>query len=213
MPCEAVPLGGEKPAGERYHTRSRTTCLSCHELKPKCDTTKGSPVCNACTRMGKSCIFRPYENTQRRPLAQSRTPFHTSRNSDGSSEKKRFRDISKRTKGTYTNEALSVLTKLNWEQVLQLYKLYFEKLSHRLECPRKFYSSDFNLVLLRIFTLTARFHPGLPKDVASMSEQPESPTAASEHYADVLGMTLGPLQVAWKTASVERVQAALMLGV
>lgn len=139
----------------------------------------------------------------------------------------------------YAEETLSApfLTEDLWEQVLDLYKLHFapelpflhlatmkEKLGRKFRSPQPDNSPDFNFVLLGVLTLTARFHPDLVKYLAHLSNnQPGNarsrplqtqidPTAASEYYADILTTALGPLRNAVKTASVERVQAWLMLG-
>ncbi|KAH9887152.1 hypothetical protein F4778DRAFT_786451 [Xylariomycetidae sp. FL2044] len=85
-------------------------------------------------------------------------------------------------------------------------------------------TADTNLVLLGVLTLTARFHPDLVKYLAHIcNNQPGNartrplqtqldPTAASEYYADILAMALGPLRSAMGIATRNRVAAFLMLG-
>ncbi|KAI1436302.1 fungal-specific transcription factor domain-containing protein [Xylaria sp. CBS 124048] len=134
--------------------------------------------------------------------------------------------------------SVSFLTEDLWEQVLDLYKLHFgpelpflhvptmkEKLGRRSNLPHSVeQDSDNNLVLLGVLTLTARFHPDLVRYTAHLCSsqtgstrtrplpnQPD-PAAASEYYADVLAMALGPVRTAMSTASVDRVAALLMLG-
>ncbi|KAJ2978833.1 hypothetical protein NUW58_g7368 [Xylaria curta] len=130
----------------------------------------------------------------------------------------------------------SFLTEDMWEQVLDLYKLHFapelpflhlpslkEKLA-RSKVSNVEHGADSNIVLLGVLTLTARFHPDLVRYTAHVrnnqagttrarpiQSQPD-PTAASEYYAEILAMALGPIQTVMSTASVDRVAALLMLG-
>jgi hypothetical protein len=130
----------------------------------------------------------------------------------------------------------SFLTEDLWEQILDLYKLHFapelpflhlptmkEKLGRRSATSHSEQYSDSNLVLLGVLTLTARFHPDLVRYTAHIGNTQSSnarsrppnqsdPAAASEYYADVLAMALGPLRTTMSTASVDRVAALLMLG-
>ncbi|KAI1821951.1 fungal-specific transcription factor domain-containing protein [Xylaria intraflava] len=134
--------------------------------------------------------------------------------------------------------SVSFLTEDVWEQVLDLYKLHFgpelpflhvptmkEKLGRRSKTSHPAeQNSDSNLVFLGVLTLTARFHPDLVRYTAHLcnsqtsntrirplQNQPD-PAAASEYYADVLAMALGPVRTTMSTASVDRVAALLMLG-
>ncbi|KAI0161621.1 fungal-specific transcription factor domain-containing protein [Hypoxylon sp. FL1284] len=155
---------------------------------------------------------------------------------------KKIDDISKvdnQKASVYAEEVLSApfLTEDIWEQVLDLYKLHFapelpflhlptmkEKLGRKFKSAQPDSGSDLNLVLLGVLTLTARFHPDLVKYLAHIcNNQPGNartrpvqtqldPAAASEYYADILTMALGPLRTAMRVASVERVTAFLMLG-
>ncbi|KAI0014297.1 hypothetical protein F4779DRAFT_559116 [Xylariaceae sp. FL0662B] len=155
---------------------------------------------------------------------------------------KKIDDISKvdnQRATVYAEEVLSApfLTEDLWEQVLDLYKLHFapelpflhlptmkERLGRKFKSSQPDSNSDVNLVLLGVLTLTARFHPDLVKYLAHIcNNQPGNartrpvqtqldPAAASEYYADILTMALGPLRTTMKVASVERVSALLMLG-
>ncbi|KAK4192419.1 fungal-specific transcription factor domain-containing protein [Podospora australis] len=131
------------------------------------------------------------------------------------------------------------LTEAVWSQLFDIYRLHFatelpflhlptlkEKLGSRFRAKPSDTSPEINLVLLGILTLTARFHSVLVSYVTAPKNQPtpagaNKPPAlgldskasmASEHYAHVLTMALGGLKTSMTTASVERVQAYLMLG-
>ncbi|KAI1763748.1 hypothetical protein GGR53DRAFT_354518 [Hypoxylon sp. FL1150] len=139
----------------------------------------------------------------------------------------------------YADDVLAApfLTEDLWEQVLDIYKLHFapelpflhlptmkEKLGRKRKLSQQESDSELNLVLLGVLTLTARHHSDLVKYLAHIcNNQPGNartrpvqtaldPAAASEYYADILTMALGPLRTAMKVASVERVAALLMLG-
>ncbi|ORY63129.1 fungal-specific transcription factor domain-containing protein [Pseudomassariella vexata] len=138
----------------------------------------------------------------------------------------------------YADEVLAApfLTEDIWDQVLDLYKLHFapelpflhlpsmrEYIGRRFRAPQP-EPTDTNLVLLGVLVLTARFHSDLVKYLAHVySSQGGNarsrpvqtqidPAAASEYYADTLAVALGPMRTAMKVASLERVQAMLMLG-
>lgn len=139
----------------------------------------------------------------------------------------------------YADEVLSApfLTEDIWEQVLDLYKLHFapelpflhlptlkEKLGRRFRNPEPEPAHDLNLVLLGVLTLTARYHNDLVKYLAHICNAQGGnarsrpvqtqiiPSAASEYYAETLTRALGSTRTAMGMASVERVQALLMLG-
>ncbi|KAK4199443.1 fungal-specific transcription factor domain-containing protein [Triangularia verruculosa] len=132
----------------------------------------------------------------------------------------------------YLNEAV-------WSQLFDIYRLHFatelpflhlatlkEKLGSRFRAKPSDTSPEINLVLLGILTLTARFHQTLvsyvtvPKNASSAAAtpkpQPPGPdlkaSVASEYYAEILTKALGGLRTSMTVASVERVQAFLMLG-
>ncbi|PSS05284.1 fungal-specific transcription factor domain-domain-containing protein [Coniella lustricola] len=129
------------------------------------------------------------------------------------------------------------LTPKLWSEVFDIYRLHFatelpflhlptlkEKMGLRLRSGNRDTSSDLNLVLLGVLALTARFHQDLVKyathtantqtgvaKTRSVQGKPDS-SAASDFYAEALRKALGPLGTSMTTASVERVQAFLMLG-
>ncbi|KAL2143589.1 hypothetical protein VTI28DRAFT_10239 [Corynascus sepedonium] len=133
------------------------------------------------------------------------------------------------------------LTETVWNQLFDIYRLHFatelpflhlatlkEKLGNRFRAKPADTSPEINLVLLGILTLTARFHSTLvsyvtaPRNSPAASSsgvpkpRPNGPasdaSSASEYYADVLTKALGGLRTSMTVASVERVQAFLMLG-
>lgn len=133
------------------------------------------------------------------------------------------------------------LSETLWSQIFDIYRLHFatelpflhlatlkEKMGSKFRAKQSDTSPAINLVLLGILTLTARFHSTLvsyvttPRTAAPAQSggphklQPVKPGqdghAASEYYAEVLTKALGPLRICMSEASVERVQAFLMLG-
>ncbi|KAK8079939.1 hypothetical protein PG997_007757 [Apiospora hydei] len=200
--------------------------------------------CDSCIKTGKECIFKlPEANPA--PIKRTEPPAGVKQDRDGGSDRKKLKridDISKmdhQKAALYADDVLAApfLTEDLWEQVLDLYKLHFapelpflhlptmkDRIAHKFKTSQPDPSPDFNLVLLGVLTLTARFHPDLVKYLAhvcsSQSGNARSrpvqtqidPAAASEYYADTLTMALGPLRTTMRVASVERVQALLMLG-
>ncbi|KAI1377533.1 fungal-specific transcription factor domain-containing protein [Hypoxylon crocopeplum] len=221
--------------------RSSVACLRCRKSKIKCENINGCSPCDSCLKTGKECVFGTPNLV---PPKRAEPPSGVKQERDGGSDRKKLKkidDISKvdnQRASIYAEEVLSApfLTEDLWEQVLDIYKLHFAPELSFLHLPtmkeklgRKFKasqadSSDLNLVLLGVLTLTARFHPDLVKYLAHIcNNQPGNartrplqtqldPTAASEYYADILTMALGPLRTAMKVTSVERVAAFLMLG-
>ncbi|KAK8042614.1 fungal specific transcription factor [Apiospora phragmitis] len=234
----------KQQAKMRPPMRSSIACLRCRKSKIKCENNGGSSPCDSCIKTGKECIFKlPEANPA--PTKRTEPPVGMKQDRDGGSDRKKLKridDISKmdNQKATmYADEVLAApfLTEDLWEQVLDLYKLHFapelpflhlptmkDRIAHKFKTSQPDPSPDFNLVLLGVLTLTARFHPDLVKYLAhvcsSQSGNARSrpvqtqidPAAASEYYADTLTMALGPLRTTMRVASVERVQALLMLG-
>ena len=234
----------KQQAKMRPPMRSSIACLRCRKSKIKCENNGGSSPCDSCIKTGKECIFKlPEANPA--PAKRTEPPAGIKQDRDGGSDRKKLKridDISKmdNQKATlYADEVLAApfLTEDLWEQVLDLYKLHFapelpflhlptmkDRIAHKFKTSQPDPSPDFNLVLLGVLTLTARFHPDLVKYLAhvcsSQSGNARSrpvqtqidPAAASEYYADTLTMALGPLRTTMRVASVERVQALLMLG-
>ncbi|KAI2619992.1 hypothetical protein GGR54DRAFT_630527 [Hypoxylon sp. NC1633] len=226
--------------------RSSIACTHCRKSKIKCENNGGVSPCDSCIKTGKECVFSHPDPV---PPKRSEPPTGAKQERDGGSDRKKLKkidDISKvdnQRASVYAEEVLSApfLTEDLWEQVLDLYKLHFatelpflhlptmkEKLGRKFKAPEPESSpessSELNLVLLGVLTLTARFHPDLVKYLAHIcNNQPGNartrpvqtqldPTAASEYYADILTMALGPLRTTMKVASAERVAAFLMLG-
>jgi len=124
-----------------------------------------------------------------------------------------------------------------WSQVFDTYRLHFstelpfvhlatlkEKMVSRFRDRSSDTSPDLKLVLLGILTLTARFNPTLvayaTSNKAGATVNPKTrqigvsqdATEASQYYAKMLTKVLGGLEKCMTVASVERVQAFLMLG-
>ncbi|KAH7025224.1 uncharacterized protein B0I36DRAFT_434672 [Microdochium trichocladiopsis] len=229
-PIAVDAFGGRQPARMRPPMRSSIACLRCRKSKIKCENDSGSSPCEGCIKTGQQCIFQPPEGNP--PLSKrNESPAVAQKDREGGSDRKRLKRIDEIAKSdaqkgtTYAKEVLSAqfLTEDMWDQLLDLYKLHFaEKLGRRLRSPSTTdVSPEFNLVLLGVLALTARFHVDLVKYLAPITNnQPGNvqsrpmqtqvdPSTASDYYAEILSMALGPIPT---TASVERVQAMLMLG-
>ncbi|KAH8681441.1 fungal-specific transcription factor domain-containing protein [Xylariales sp. PMI_506] len=224
--------------------RSSIACLRCRKSKIKCENNGGTSPCDSCLKTGKDCVFKlPEANPT--PPKRNDPPSAIKQERDGGSERKKLKkidDISKldNEKATiFADEVLSApfLTEDVWDQVLDLYKLHFapelpflhhptmkEKLGRKFRSPQPDFNPDFNLVLLGVLTLTARYHTDLVKYLAHICnsqggnarsrpvQTQVDPAAASEYYAETLTRALGSMRTAMGSASVERVQALLMLG-
>ncbi|KAI1426454.1 fungal-specific transcription factor domain-containing protein [Xylaria sp. FL1777] len=222
--------------------RSSIACTRCRKSKIKCENNNGSSPCDGCIKTGNQCIFKVPDPV---PPKRSDPPVVVKQERDGGSDRKRLKKIDDISKGDgqrvmiFAEDVLSAsfLTEDLWEQALDLYKLHFaselpflhlptmkEKLSRRSKAPHSEHSSDGNLVLLGVLTLTARFHPDLVRYTTHICnnqsgnartrplQNQSDPAAASEYYAEVLAMALGPVRAIMSTASVDRVAALLMLG-
>ncbi|KAI2607412.1 uncharacterized protein GGS25DRAFT_514781 [Hypoxylon fragiforme] len=222
--------------------RSSIACVHCRRSKIKCENDGGISACDSCVKTGKHCSYTPPETNAPK---RAEPPVGVKQERDGGSDRKKLKkieDISKldnHRATIFTEDVLSApfLTEDLWEQLLDLYKLHFapelpflhlptmkEKLGRKFRGSQSDNGSDFNLVLLGILTLTARFHPDLVRYLAHICNNQSGnarsrpvhtqldPVLASEYYADVLTMALGPLRTAMNVASVERVAAFLMLG-
>ncbi|KAI1470794.1 fungal-specific transcription factor domain-containing protein [Daldinia caldariorum] len=222
--------------------RSSIACTRCRKSKIKCENINGVSPCEGCIKTGKHCVFSPPETAPPKRAEPPTGARQERDGGSDRKKLKKIDEISKgdnQKANVYAEEVLSApfLTEDLWEQVLDLYKLHFapelpflhlptmkEKLGRKFKNPQPESNPELNLVLLGVLTLTARFHPDLVKYLAHIcSNQPGNarsrpvqtpldPTAASEYYADVLTMALGPIRTAMKTASIERVAALLMLG-
>ncbi|KAF3767352.1 hypothetical protein M406DRAFT_254425, partial [Cryphonectria parasitica EP155] len=139
----------------------------------------------------------------------------------------------------YAEDVLSAhyLTSRLWAEAFDLYRLHFstelpflhiptlkEVMNPKFMMKTKEAQHELNLVLLGILALTARFHTDLSKYAAHTayalpwfqklrgSHGKNEASVASEFFAEALRKALGPLGISMTTASVERVQAFLMLG-
>jgi hypothetical protein len=141
---------------------------------------------------------------------------------------------------SYASDILSAsyLTESLWTQIFDIYKLHFatelsflhiptlkDRMGSRSKSPDADSATlDTNLLLLGVLTLTARFHTDLVKYVVHttsnqggsaksrpVQSRPDS-SYASEYFAESLTKALGPLRTSMTVASIERVQAFLMLG-
>ncbi|KAI1367860.1 fungal-specific transcription factor domain-containing protein [Xylaria arbuscula] len=217
--------------------RSSIACTRCRKSKIKCENKNGEIPCESCVKTGSQCIFKVPDPM---PPKRLEPPAIVKQERDGGSDRKRFkktddtRDARQRAMAN-AEEVLSAsfLTEDLWEQLLDLYKLHIaaelpflhvptiiERLNRRSKAAHFEHNLDSNLVLLGILTLTARFHPDLVRYTAHQSSstrprtascQPD-PSLASDYYADVLVMALGPVKTMMGTVSLDRVAALLMLG-
>ncbi|KAI0404412.1 fungal-specific transcription factor domain-containing protein [Xylaria palmicola] len=221
--------------------RSSIACTRCRKSKIKCENKNDGKPCESCVKTGNVCVFQVPDPV---PPKRSEPPVVVKQERDGGSDRKRMKKIDDISKGdsqrttVFIEDVLSAsfLTENLWDQILDLYKLHFapelpflhlptmkEKLG-RTRGSNLENSSDSNIVLLGVLTLTARFHPDLVRYTSHIcssqsgnartrpgQSQPD-PAAASEYYADVLAMALGPVRTIMSTASVDRVAALLMLG-
>ncbi|KAK9769329.1 putative Fungal-specific transcription factor domain-containing protein [Seiridium cardinale] len=234
----------KKGAKMRPPMRSSIACLRCRKSKIKCENNGGTSPCDSCLKTGKDCVFKLPEPNQA-PPKRNDPPSAIKQERDGGSDRKKLKKIDELSKldnekGTlFADEVLSApfLTEDIWDQVLDLYKLHFapelpflhlptmkEKLGRRFRSQLSDPNPDFNLVLLGILTLTARYHTDLVKYLAHICnsqggnarsrpvQTQVDPAAASEYYAETLTRALGSMRNAMGSASVERVQALLMLG-
>ncbi|KAI1110887.1 fungal-specific transcription factor domain-containing protein [Nemania sp. NC0429] len=222
--------------------RSSIACTRCRKSKIKCENTNGTSPCDSCIKTGNECIFKVPDPA---PSKRLEPPAVVKQERDGVPDRKRLKRIDDLSRGNdeeitaLVEDVLSApfLTEDLWEQVLDLYKLHFapelpflhlptikEELGRRSKSSSSRHSSDSNIVLLGILTLTARFHPDLVRYTAHLSNNqygnprtrplqgPPDSTAASKYYADILDKALGPVRTLMSTASVDRVAALLMLG-
>ncbi|KAI1265566.1 fungal-specific transcription factor domain-containing protein [Xylariaceae sp. FL1019] len=226
----------------RSPMRSSIACTRCRKSKIKCENVNGTSPCDSCIKTGNECIFKvPDPVAPKRVEPPVAIKPERDGGSDRKKLRK-IDDASKsdnQKASGYADDVLAVpfLTEDLWEQVLDIFKLHFatelpflhlptmkERLARKAKTLASDSGSDSNLVLLGVLTLTARFHPDLVKYLAHMANcQPGSartrslqsqsdPAAASEYYADVLAMALGPVRAMMSHASVDRVAALLMLG-
>lgn len=241
-PERASSAEGKGQPKMRPPMRSSIACTRCRKAKIKCENTNGTSPCDNCIKSGNECIFKVPDPVPPKRLEPPVDVKQERDGGSDRKRLKKIDDIAKgdsHRAAMLVEDVLSAsfLTEDLWEQVLDLYKLHFapelpflhlptmkEKLGRRSRAADAEHNSDSNIVLLGVLTLTARFHPDLvrytthicnnqPGNARTRPLQNQSdPTAASEYYADILAMALGPVRTAMSTASVDRVAAFLMLG-
>ena len=220
--------------------RSSIACMRCRKSKIKCDNSGHlDSACQNCIRSGHKCEWpepAPLPSRRSEPSAGIRTER------DPGPERKRLRklaDTPQHDGQRYAEEILTAqfIDRDLWDKVLVTYRRHFAAELPFLHIPtlksrifdllkgRKPESPDFNLVLLGLLALTARYHPDLVKYVEHLSQEksgtPRSRSsraikteavAASDFFARALDTAMGSVMTAFTSASVERVQAWLMLG-
>ncbi|KAK3319371.1 fungal-specific transcription factor domain-containing protein [Apodospora peruviana] len=229
-----------KKGAKRTPLRSSIACQRCRKSKIKCNNTGGDAPCETCIRNGKECTYPEVTPVPpKRP--DPPTGIKHEQGSDRK-RVRRIDDISKlegaMPPAVLAEEVLSApyLSETIWSQVFDIYRLHFatelpflhlatlkEKMGSKFRAKQNDTSPEINLVLLGILTLTARFHSTLvsyvtaPGVAGAIKARPpgssgQDASAASEYYAEVLTKALGGLRTSMTVASVERVQAFLMLG-
>jgi hypothetical protein len=232
---------GDDRKAKRAPLRSSIACLRCRKSKIKCDNHGPSGPCDTCLKAGKKCEYpdvaplpakRPDPPTAGRSEHGGSERKRVKKIEDGSRPDGNDADA-------FAEEVLSAnfLSPTVWSQVFDLYRLHFatelpflhlaslkDKMGSKFRARASETSPDTNLVLLGILTLTARFHPDLVMYVANSRlnypgnakhrpvQTSNDASAASDYFAKALVTALGPLSVCVSVASVERVQAFLMLG-
>ncbi|KAK1752142.1 fungal-specific transcription factor domain-containing protein [Echria macrotheca] len=230
-----------KKGAKRPPLRSSIACQRCRKSKIKCNNTGGDAPCETCIRNGKECTYPEATPAPPKRPAGSPPGVKPDGPPDRKRQRK-IEDIAKIDNDLpaahLAEEVLSApyLSESVWSQVFEIYRLHFaselpflhlatlkEKISGRFRAKQQTDASpEINLVLLGILTLTARFHPTLVSYVtplirgavlgASTKSRPVGNAEASEYYAEVLTKAIGGLRSSMTIASVERVQAFLMLG-
>lgn len=234
-----VGTGDDKKA-KRAPLRSSIACLRCRKSKIKCDNQGPNGPCDTCLKAGKKCEYpdpTPQSGKRSEPPTAGKIEHAGSERKRirkiEESSRPEANDVA-----AFTEEVLSAnyLSPTVWSQVFDLYRLHFatelpflhlaslkEKMGSKFRARASETSPETNLVLLGILTLTARFHPDLVKYVANSRAPPPGSarirpvqvtdaSAASDYFAKALITALGPLSVCVTVASIERVQAFLMLG-
>ncbi|KPM46122.1 hypothetical protein AK830_g469 [Neonectria ditissima] len=229
---------GKRAAKMRPPMRSSIACMRCRRSKIKCDNDGGTSPCDTCIKGGHQCQYP--DPSLLTAAKRNDPPIVNRQDKDMIQERKRIKKVEEvpvldnEKAAVYAEEVLAYpfLTPELWDQLLNIYKLHFAtelsalhlptlKEKMRLKQGTNYEpSTELNLVLLGILTLTSRFHPDLVKYVSHLSTatrarvyQPKpDPAAASEFFANVLTTALGPLKSVMSIVTVERVQVFLMLG-
>ncbi|KUI68111.1 putative transcriptional regulatory protein PB1A11.04c [Cytospora mali] len=232
----------KKAVIKRQPMRSSIACLRCRKSKIKCDNDGGSSPCETCIKQGKDCKYpeaTPMPPKRSEPPTGMKVERDNGVDRKRIKKEDMSRAGGQSSAIAHADEILSAhyLTPKLWSEVFDIYRLHFatelpflhmptikESMVPRFKETQRVPSPDTNLVLLGVLTLTARFHPDLVKyatHTASsqagaarnrpVQSKPDS-SAASEFFAEALRKAMGPLGTTMTTASVERVQAFLMLG-
>jgi hypothetical protein len=227
---------------KRPPLRSSIACLRCRKSKIKCDNQGAAGPCDTCIKTGKDCRYPdhpPLPTKRIDPPAAAKVDAPSApekkrlkKNDDARGDPG--------LPAAVAEEVLSVhyLTPALWKKLFTIYQQHFLTELPFLHVPTLKEKTAFrfggrgasenphetNLVLLGILALTARFEPDLVKYVANtrsplpgsaknrpLHSTPDS-AAASEYFAETLITALGPLSSCATIATIERVQAFLMLG-
>ncbi|KUJ16547.1 uncharacterized protein LY89DRAFT_617818, partial [Mollisia scopiformis] len=186
-------------------------------------------VCKACSQSNRECTY-PVAGTTPAPK-RSEAPVGITIESDTGESKKRIRkieDTGRRNSQKPGEDVLEspILTKKVWDELYEIFKLHYSTEMPFLHPPtfrNRMRQAAFprdpattprdieegRVLLLGVLTLTARFHPGL---IAHHSQNQDDPIAASEYYATALAAAFGPTIRNISNASLENIQALLMLG-
>ncbi|KAI9152079.1 transcriptional regulatory protein [Paramyrothecium foliicola] len=235
-------LGSRKDAAKlarlRPPMRSSIACLRCRRSKIKCDNDGGNSPCETCIKAGQDCQY-PDGAPARARRSEILPSNQTER--EEAQERKRIRRLDnvpgadpERAKA-YAAEVLSYpfLTSQVWDKVFAIYKLHFTAelpfihlatLKDTMSRTQEYYRHhpNLNVVLLGLLALAAPFYPELAKysaHVASLQGiRPRDPLSeddravAGDFFANALVTALGPLRTSVSVATVERVQALLILS-
>jgi len=231
-----------KKNAKRQPLRSSIACQRCRKSKIKCNNTGGDSPCETCIRNGKECTYpeaTPLPVKRPEPPSSVKSDAAADRKRLRKIDDISKID-SAIPAAVFAEEVLSApyLSEGIWSQIFEIYRMHFEtelpflhlatlkeKVGYRFRSKNPEPSHEVNLVLLGVLTLTARFHSTLvsyvttPRTAPGAASLPRSrpagstdAAAASEYYAEVLTKAIGGLRTSMTVASVERVQAFLMLG-
>lgn len=232
----------EDRKAKRGPLRSSIACLRCRKSKIKCDNRGPTGPCDTCIKTGKDCRYPDQTSVAPKRHEPSSAPKPDQLGGSERKRPRRHDDLSRpdpNYPATVAEDVLSAhyLTPSLWHKLFAIYNQHFltelpflhlptlkEKIGRKCEGTQTDWSHETNLVLLGVLTLTARFEPSLVQYVANtrsplpgsaktrpVQVSPDS-SAASEYFAEALITALGPLGMCMTMASVERVQAFLMLG-
>ena len=224
---------------DREPLRSSIACQRCRTSKIRCNNNGDlSAPCPACVKSGRECIFpeanppakRSHEpGAKPEPVAAERKRFkQTERDSARLDDPDAIR--------AYAEEVLAAqyLNETVWAQVFDIYKLHYATelpflhlatLKSMVRKAKHERPHEINLVLLGVLALSTRFHPSLISYVSGLKTEPgekassrpsaamaEDASNASLYFVDALIRGLGNLRGSMAYASVERVQAYLILS-